>query len=100
MRISRRRTPTNRRDGIAWVAGASAGIGRGVALELARRGYVVAASARRVGALRDFSTEASALNGRIDRICDGFEVFEITSAPPVLGGEGDEPSALSALFLR
>ncbi|HLJ72085.1 MAG TPA: SDR family NAD(P)-dependent oxidoreductase [Roseiarcus sp.] len=53
-------------DGIAWVAGASSGIGRGVALELARRGYAVAASARRADALRDLAAEASVLNGRIE----------------------------------
>jgi len=34
-------------DGIAWVTGASSGIGRAVALELARRGWTVAATARR-----------------------------------------------------
>jgi|HubBroStandDraft_6_1064221.scaffolds.fasta_scaffold1351957_1 NAD(P)-dependent dehydrogenase (short-subunit alcohol dehydrogenase family) len=34
-------------DGIAWVTGASSGIGRAVALELARRGFAVAATARR-----------------------------------------------------
>ncbi|MGH6840973.1 MAG: SDR family NAD(P)-dependent oxidoreductase, partial [Methylocella sp.] len=34
-------------DGIAWVTGASSGIGRAVALELARRGFTVAATARR-----------------------------------------------------
>jgi NAD(P)-dependent dehydrogenase (short-subunit alcohol dehydrogenase family) len=38
-------------DGIAWVTGASAGIGRAVALELVRRGYRVAATARRVDEL-------------------------------------------------
>ena len=34
-------------DGIAWVTGASSGIGRAVCLELARRGWRVAATARR-----------------------------------------------------
>lgn len=33
-------------DGVAWVTGASSGIGRDVCLELCRRGYVVAATAR------------------------------------------------------
>ncbi len=38
-------------DGLAWITGASSGIGRAVALELARRGYQVAATARRVDEL-------------------------------------------------
>jgi NAD(P)-dependent dehydrogenase (short-subunit alcohol dehydrogenase family) len=56
----------NPRDGIAWVTGASSGIGRGVALELARRGYVVAASARRSDELQSLASEASGLAGRIE----------------------------------
>ncbi|MGP0061015.1 MAG: SDR family NAD(P)-dependent oxidoreductase [Beijerinckiaceae bacterium] len=38
-------------DGIAFVTGASSGIGRATAVELARRGYLVAATARRADAL-------------------------------------------------
>jgi NAD(P)-dependent dehydrogenase (short-subunit alcohol dehydrogenase family) len=56
----------NPRDGIAWVTGASSGIGRGVALELARRGYRVAASARRTEALQDLAHEAAGFKGRIE----------------------------------
>ena len=39
------------RDGVAFVTGASSGIGRAVALMLAERGFAVAASARRAGEL-------------------------------------------------
>ena len=53
-------------DGSAWVTGASSGIGRGVALELARRGYVVWACARRVEELQSLAKEASGLTGRIE----------------------------------
>ena len=56
----------NPRDGAAWVTGASSGIGRGVALELARRGYVVAASARRIDELQSLAREAAGLAGRIE----------------------------------
>jgi NAD(P)-dependent dehydrogenase (short-subunit alcohol dehydrogenase family) len=56
----------NPRDGIAWVTGASSGIGRGVALELARRGYVVVASARRAEELHVLAREANGLSGRVE----------------------------------
>jgi NAD(P)-dependent dehydrogenase (short-subunit alcohol dehydrogenase family) len=52
-------------DGSAWVTGASAGIGRGVALELARRGYEVQATARRADELESLAREAQGLKGRI-----------------------------------
>ena len=52
-------------DGVAWVTGASSGIGRGVALELARRGYRVIATARRAEELAALSAEAAGLKGSI-----------------------------------
>lgn len=45
------RRPARIADGCAWVTGASSGIGASLALELARRGWTVAASARGAGAL-------------------------------------------------
>lgn len=45
-------------DGIAWVTGASSGIGREVALELARRGFIVAATARRVAGLEALTSSS------------------------------------------
>ncbi|MGO9770039.1 MAG: SDR family NAD(P)-dependent oxidoreductase [Roseiarcus sp.] len=52
-------------DGAAWVTGASAGIGRSVALELARRGYEVYATARRADELASLEREAQGLQGRV-----------------------------------
>jgi NADP-dependent 3-hydroxy acid dehydrogenase YdfG len=45
-------------DGAAWITGASAGIGRAVALRLARRGWTVHASARSAEALQALAAEA------------------------------------------
>jgi NAD(P)-dependent dehydrogenase (short-subunit alcohol dehydrogenase family) len=47
-------------DGCAWITGASSGIGRAVALELARGGWTVVATARRLGELEALVLEASA----------------------------------------
>ena len=52
-------------DGCAWVTGASSGIGRAVALELARRGYQVFATARRAGELDALAAQAKGLSGSI-----------------------------------
>ena len=52
-------------DGSAWVTGASAGLGRGVALELARRGFTVFATARRADILEKLAAESAGLPGRI-----------------------------------
>jgi short-subunit dehydrogenase len=45
-------------DGIAWVTGASSGIGRAVALELASRGFMVATTARRAAELEALAAES------------------------------------------
>lgn len=51
-------------DGIAWITGASTGIGRALALELVRRGWVVAATARGEDRLASLAAEAAAIGGR------------------------------------
>ena len=45
-------------SGIVWITGASSGIGRASALEFARRGYRVAATARRGEELDRLAEEA------------------------------------------
>lgn len=52
-------------DGVVWVTGASSGIGRGVALELARRGFRVAATARRDDELRKLESETAGDLGHV-----------------------------------
>jgi len=53
------------KDGVAWVTGASSGIGAAVALELAGRGWTVAITARRTDALEAVARAADGLPGRI-----------------------------------
>lgn len=48
-----------------WITGASSGIGRALALELARRGATVIATARRVDELQSLAAEAMGLPGHI-----------------------------------
>ncbi len=64
----RRPTPA---DGCAWITGASSGIGKGVALELARRGWTVAITARRAAELEAVAREGEGSSGRIvAHVCD------------------------------
>src|SRR5262245_34416190 len=55
----------NPADGAAWVTGASSGIGRQLALDLAREGYRVAATARSRDKLAALAAEAKDLKGSI-----------------------------------
>ncbi|MEO1459659.1 MAG: SDR family NAD(P)-dependent oxidoreductase [Pseudomonadota bacterium] len=55
-------------DGVAWVTGASGGIGRALCLSLAARGWTVHATARRIEALEVLAAEALAANPAGGRI--------------------------------
>jgi NAD(P)-dependent dehydrogenase (short-subunit alcohol dehydrogenase family) len=55
----------NPKDGVAWITGASTGIGRALALLLAREGYTIAATARDEDNLASLVDEASGLAGRV-----------------------------------
>lgn len=51
--------------GVAWITGASSGIGRSLALTLAGHGFTVAVTARDHGKLAELQTEAAGLKGKI-----------------------------------
>lgn len=80
-------------DGVAWVTGASSGIGRATCLELAKRGYTVAATARRKDELEKLAAEATG-PGRIlaypadvtrrDEMVGAVEAIEAQAGPIVL----------------
>jgi short-subunit dehydrogenase len=61
----------NPSDGVAWITGASTGIGRAVALDLCRQGYTVAATARDAERLHTLEAETAGMKGRaIAFACD------------------------------
>jgi NAD(P)-dependent dehydrogenase (short-subunit alcohol dehydrogenase family) len=53
------------KDGVAWVTGASSGIGRALALELAAKGYTVAVTARGEDKLAELAHDAAGLAGKV-----------------------------------
>jgi NAD(P)-dependent dehydrogenase (short-subunit alcohol dehydrogenase family) len=68
-------------DGVAWITGASSGIGRATARELARRGFTVAASARSADVLDTLAGEAKGQGGRIvGHPCDVTDAAAIERA--------------------
>jgi NAD(P)-dependent dehydrogenase (short-subunit alcohol dehydrogenase family) len=51
-------------DGLAWITGASTGIGRALSLDLARDGYLVVLTARSADKLESLKSEIVALGGK------------------------------------
>lgn len=85
--------PSRPEDGIAWVTGASAGIGRAVAEELARRGWQVAISARRAA---DLDAMAAANKNFLSVPCDITDAAGVAAAVARIEATG-RPVALALL---
>lgn len=65
-------------SGCAWITGASSGLGRALALRMARDGWQVVASARRAEALSDLVREADGLKGDLQAL-----PLDVTDQPAV-----------------
>jgi NADP-dependent 3-hydroxy acid dehydrogenase YdfG len=72
--------PPDAERGLAWITGASTGIGRAVALEFARRGWHVAASARDAAALDVLATENGRIHPRPVDVTDAQAMLEAVGA--------------------
>ena len=68
-------------DGVVWITGASAGMGRALALQMARKGYDVIASARSVDQLEALAAESAGMLGRIyAHACDATDQAGMAAA--------------------
>ena len=71
-------------SGVVWITGASAGIGRATALEFARRGWRVVATARRAELLKELEQESEGLLGDVTAypgdVTDGAGMARVIAA--------------------
>ena len=68
-------------DGVVWITGASAGIGRALALHMAQKGYDVIATARGAEKLETLAAESAGMLGRIHALaCDVTDRAAMASA--------------------
>ncbi|MFO1148796.1 MAG: SDR family NAD(P)-dependent oxidoreductase [Alsobacter sp.] len=84
-------------DGVAWVTGASSGIGRAVALELARRGFTVVATARREAELQALAADPAAA-GRI--VIETGDVTDASGIAGIVFGMQERHGPLALAFLN
>lgn len=84
-------------DGSAWVTGASSGIGRALALDLARDGFTVFATARSEDDLERLAGEANGLKGKI--IAAPSDVTDAQAMAELVGRiDGEGPGLALAVF--
>ena len=84
--------------GVAWITGAGKGIGRSVALELARRGWIVAASARTEGDLISLADEAASQGGTI--VAFPLDITDHASAADVVSRIEDQLGSIDLALLN
>jgi len=92
--MDHREPTTNSPRGVAWITGASSGIGRALALRLARDGWRVAASARRAEELARLAAEARDMAGAIHAF-----PLDVTDPAAVTGCVTDLEAQLGPLDL-
>ena len=85
-------------DGVAWITGASSGIGEAVALELAQRGWTVAITARRLDLLENIARRSEGLAGRI--VAHAGDVTETASMRAVVDGIESVHGPIALAFLN
>ena len=84
--------------GVAWITGAGKGIGKAVTLELASRGWTVAASARTEADLVSVEAEAAAAGGRVVPFV--LDITEQTAVSQVVGRIEDRLGGIDLAFLN
>jgi NAD(P)-dependent dehydrogenase (short-subunit alcohol dehydrogenase family) len=84
-------------DGVAWVTGASSGIGRATALELVRRGWTVVATARRQAELDALAAEPASM-GRIR--AEAGDVTDAARMAAIVDGMASRHGPLALAFLN
>ena len=85
-------------DGVAWITGASSGIGEAVALELARQGWTVAITARRLELLEDIARRAEGLPGRI--LAHAGDITDADSMKAVIEGVESVQGPIALAFFN
>lgn len=85
-------------DGVAWITGASSGIGEAVALELAARGWTVAITARRLEQLEEIARRAEGLPGRV--VAHAGDVTDAASMRAVVEGIESVHGPIALAFLN
>lgn len=84
-------------DGVAWVTGASSGMGRATALELVRRGWTVVATARRAEELAALAADPAAM-GRIRP--EPGDVTDAARMAEIVDGMAGSHGPLALAFLN